>query len=174
MSIFNKLFGGSDKSDNNSEEKKLDLDKLLTSDNKNNSIIEIDNFISELCVWGENPEKLTEQQKNFFYNQNLEREVNNGGFNQYFYNSSGDFAHETIKSLKLIGADKTADKLQKAIDQFPDKTVPKDRTERQVILEKIEEKSNEIWEELDQKFFVYEDDLNTLNIEYIRQNKNNF
>jgi len=174
MSIFNKLFGGSDKSDNNSEVKKLDLDKLLASDNKNNSIIEIDNFICELCAWGENLEKLTEPQKNFFFNQNLEREVNNGGFNQYFYNSSGDFAHETIKSLKIIRADKTADKLQKAIDQFPDKTVPKDRIKRQVVLEKIEETANEIWEELDQKFFVYEDDLNTLNIEYIRQNKNNF
>ena len=29
MSMFKKLFGGSDKSDNNSENKKLDLEKLL-------------------------------------------------------------------------------------------------------------------------------------------------
>jgi len=174
MSIFKKIFGGTDKSDKNSEGNKLDLDKLLTSYNKNSSIIEIDNFICELCVWGQSLEKLTEPQKNFFFNQNLEREVNNGGFKQYFYNSSGDFSHETIKSLKIIGADKTADKLQKAIDQFPDKTVPKDRSERQVILEKIEETANEIWEELDQMFFVYEDDLNTLNFEYIRQNKGKF
>lgn len=41
MSIFKKLFGGSDKSDKNSENKKLDLEKLLSSDDINGSIIEL-------------------------------------------------------------------------------------------------------------------------------------
>lgn len=41
---------------------------------------------------------------------------------------------------------------------------------RQKILEQIEEKANEIWEELDQRFFEYEDDLNLLNIDYIKKN----
>ena len=76
--------------------------------------------------------------------------------------------------MKIIGADKTATILQQAIDQFPDKIVPKNRTERQEILEKIEETANEIFEDLDQKFLVYDDDLNTLNIEFVRQNKNKF
>jgi hypothetical protein len=174
MGIFNKIFGGSDKTDNNSRGKKPDIEKLLASDNINKSIIELDNFICELCAWGDNLDKLTEQQKNFYYNQNLEREVNNGGFNQYFLNSSGNFAHETINSLKTIKADKTAEILQKAIDLFPNKTVPKNRIERQELIEKIEETSNPIWDELDQKFFVYEDNLNSLNIQYIRQNKENF
>ena len=174
MSIFDKLFGKSDIKSEKTSEKRLDIDKLLLSENKNNSIIEIDNYICELCDWGEKLDSLTEEQKNFFFNQNLEREINNGGFNQYFYNSSSDFAHETINSLKIIGANKTANILQKAIDQFPDKTVPRNRTERQEILEKIEETVSEIFEELDEKFFVYEDDLNTLNIEFVRQNKDKF
>ena len=83
MSIFKKIFGGSDKTGNNSSGKKPDIEKLLAYDNINKSIIELDTFICELCAWGDNLEKLTEQQKIFFYNQNLEREVNNGGFNQY-------------------------------------------------------------------------------------------
>ena len=174
MSIFKNFFGSSDKSDENSRDKKLDLDKLLSSDNKNNSIIEIDNFICELCAWGESLDTLTEQQKNFFFNQNLEREVNNGGFKQYFSNSSGDFAHETIDSLRIIGAEKTAAILQKAIDQFPGKTVLKDRIARQAVLERIEETADEVWEELDQIFFTYEDNLNELNIEYVRLNKDKF
>ncbi|HMG15984.1 MAG TPA: DMP19 family protein [Saprospiraceae bacterium] len=174
MSIFKKLFGCSDKSDNKSGNKKLDLEKLLLSEDINNCIIEIDNYICDLCSNGDEIDKLTEPQKQFYYNQCLEREINNGGFNQYFLNSSGDFAHQTVQSLRTIRANTTADILQKAIDQFPDKKVPQDKTERQEILEQIQDSADPLWEELDQKIFSYEDDLNTLNIEYIRQFKDKF
>ncbi len=150
------------------------LDELLKSDDINGSIIELDNFIGELCDYGDDFSKLTDHQKLFYLNQNLEREINNGGFNQYFINSSGDNAHETILSLNAIGADKTADILQKAIDQFPNKTVPKDRGERTEIVERIEEVADEVWNDLDQKFYEYEDDLNTLNIEYVNKYKDFF
>jgi hypothetical protein len=150
------------------------LDSLLSSDNLNDSVIELDNFICELCEWGDNIETLTEAQKHFYFNQNLEREINNGGFNQYFTNSSGDFAHETIKSLRVIGANHTADILQSAIDQFPDKNVPRDRDERTEIVGQIEETANEKWEELDQKFLEYKDDLNSLNIEYVKKHRTEF
>lgn len=150
------------------------LEDLLKSDDTNGSIIELDNFIGELCDYGDDFGKLTDHQKLFYLNQNLEREINNGGFNQYFCNSSGDNAHETILSLKAIGADKTADILQKAIDQFPNKSVPKDRDERTEIVEQIEDTANEVWEELDEKFFEYEDDLNSLNIEYVKKYKEFF
>lgn len=150
------------------------LETLLSSDDTNGSIIELDNFICDLCSYGDDMDKLTEPQKQFYYNQCLEREINNGGFNQYFINSSGDFAHQTILSLRTIGATTTADILQKAIDQFPDKKVPQDRDERIELVEQIEETANEIWEELDEKFFEYADDLNTLNLNFVRQHKADF
>ena len=150
------------------------LETLLSSEDTNGSIIELDNFIGELCSYGDDLDKLTEPQKQFYYNQCLEREINNGGFNQYFINSSGDFAHQTIQSLTTIGASTTADILQKAIDQFPDKKVPQDRDERIELVEQIEETANEVWEELDGKFFEYADDLNTLNLNFVRQHKADF
>jgi hypothetical protein len=174
MGIFKKIFGRSDNSDKVDKGEKLEIERLIISTDINGSIIELDNFICKLCDWGEDLNKLTEPQKNFYYNQELEREINNGGFNQYFSNSSGNFAHETIMSLKSIGAFKTVEILQKAIDQFPNKIVPKNREERQLILEKMPETTSEIWNELDQKFFAYEDDLNVLNMEYIRLNKDKF
>src|SRR5690554_5542065 len=134
------------------------LNELLILEDLNDAIIELDNFICELCDYGES----------------LDREINNGGFNQYFINSSGDNSHETILSLKSIGADKTATILQKAIEQFPDKAVPKDRDERIEVVEQIEEIADEIWSELDEKFYEYEDDLNSLNIEYIKKYKDFF
>ena len=150
------------------------LDFLLSSEDKNESIIELDNFIGDLCSYGDNMEILSEPQKQFYYNQCLEREVNNGGFNQYFYNSSGDFAHQTIQSLKAIGAYKTSEILQKAIDQFPEGKVPTDREERIELVEQIEEEANEIWEELDQQFFQYSDDLSTLNLNFVKNHKAEF
>jgi len=174
MSIFKKLFGGFEKADKDSGNKKPDIDKLLNSENINGSIIELDNYIAALCGYGVNMDLLTDPQKNFYYNQNLEREINNGGFNQFYLNSSGDFAPETIDSLRLIGANKTAMIVERANNQFPDKKIPKDRAARQEILAQIEDKANEIWEELDQKFFAYEDDLNSLNIDYVRKNRNEF
>lgn len=147
------------------------LETLLSSDNTNNSIIELDNFIGELCAYGDEMETLTEPQQLFYYIQCLEREVNNGGFNQYFINSSGKFAHQTIQSLKRIGANTTANILQKAIDQFPDKKIPQDRDERNELVEQIEATANEVWNELDQQFYQYADDLNTLNLHYVKQHK---
>lgn len=150
------------------------LETLLSSDDTNGSIIELDTFIAKLCSYGDEMDKLTEPQKQFYYNQCLEREINNGGFNQYFFNSSGDFANLTIQSLRTIGANTTADILQKAIDQFPDKKVPLDWTERQEILEQIQDTADPVWEELDQKFYEYADDLNNLNLNFIRQHKADF
>lgn len=40
---------------------KIDIDKLLAADNVNKSIIAIDNFVCELCSWGDEMDKLTEQ-----------------------------------------------------------------------------------------------------------------
>jgi hypothetical protein len=146
MSFFKNLFGKND------YQKTFDINHLLQSEDINKSIIEIDNYVCELCNWGENLEKLSEPQKIFYFNQMLEREVNNGGFDLYFTNSSGQYSQETVESLKSIGAKKTADILLRAID----------------------DNSEETLQQLDNDFFQYQDDLNTLNIEYIRKNKSEF
>lgn len=150
------------------------LDQLLSLENINDCVIQIDDFISKLCEFGDRIERLTEAQKNFFYNQSLEKEVNNGGFGQYFMNSSGEYAHETIQSLITIGANKTAAILQQAINEFPGAKVPKERHIRLEALERIEDSADEVWDSLDQQFYEYEDDLNSLNIEYIKRNKDLF
>lgn len=46
----------------------------------------------------------------------LEREVNNGGFNQFFVNSSVQFAPYVVESFNLIGCPQTAQLCQQAID----------------------------------------------------------
>lgn len=170
MSFFKMFFGDNKKK---GADNKPDIDNLLLNDT-DKLIMDLDTYLCELSSYGDEFEKLTEPEKTFYYNQYLEKEINNGGFNQYFYNSSGDFAHQTLISLRQINAINTADILQSAIDQFPNSIVPKDRSERQEILEKIEEKADEVWEQLDKRFLEYEDNLYDLNIEFIKQNRSSF
>jgi len=153
---------------------KPDLDKLLSSKDANGAIIELDDYICGLCSWGKELDKLTGPQKNFYFNQNLEREINNGGFNQYFFNSAGSHAAETVVSLKTIGANITAEIVQSAIDQFPSQIAPANRTVRQEILEQISEQANPVWSGLDERFLAYTENLSALNLEYVRNNKNAF
>lgn len=174
MNLFKKIFKRSDRKDPNTKINKPDFEKLVSSDDLDDTIIEISTYISDLCAHGDEMGKLTVAQKKFYYNQCLEMEINNGGFNQYFFNSYGAQAHQTVQSLQKIGANKTAAILQKAIEQFPNSEVPEDRTERLEIMEQIEETANPVWDELDEQFYKYEDNLNLLNIEFIKKNMDQF
>lgn len=48
--------------------------------------------------------------------EELDMEVNNGGFNQYFFNSSGQNCFETLRELKRLGKIKKAELLEQAIE----------------------------------------------------------
>lgn len=59
---------------------------------------------------------LTQEEKVVLAIEALEREVNNGGFHQFFLNSSNEFASIVVSSLTEIGCPKTATLAQAAID----------------------------------------------------------
>mgnify|MGYP003396363757 CR=1 FL=1 len=65
----------------------------------------------------------------------LEAEVNNGGFHQFFLNSTGDLHEETVAALGAIGAEKTRTLLQRAAHEAFGMTVPTNRDERMAVLE---------------------------------------
>lgn len=44
----------------------------------------------------------------------LNAEVSNGGLDQYFWNSSGDFAQDTVRDLQIIGQPAAAEILERA------------------------------------------------------------
>lgn len=108
------------------------------------------------------------------YIENLEREINNGGFSQFFSNSSGNHAKETVQALKEIKANKTATLLEKAIQQFPDSNVPSDRRKREDIMEKMEDNAYEVWDELDNSFYKYEDNITELLLDFVKNNIDDF
>src|SRR5207253_6180924 len=57
-------------------------------------------------------------------------EVMNGGFHQYFHNSSGDIAPFAIEGLKAVGATESLRILERALAIFPSGTYSTDRETR--------------------------------------------
>jgi len=159
---------------NKKEQIKMDIDKILEIEDETSAITELDTKLNEISNYGEEIERLTESQKIVLLVENLETEINNGGFNQFFFNSSGDFTHETITALKTIKAFKTADIVSKSISVWPNQNVPKERVRRQAILENIVEKADVVWNECDEEFYKYEDNITKLLFDYVKANKSDF
>jgi hypothetical protein len=159
---------------NCSSKKGFDIDKVLQNPNQEESIFEIDSLLNVKCDYGAKIERLNASQKTFLLIENLEREVNNGGFDQFYFNSSGDFANETISALEEIGAYKTAEIVRTANSELKNGNVPKNQTERQKQQEIIRENAIETWNKCDEQFYRYEEDLSSLLIKFVRNHKQDF
>lgn len=130
--------------------------------------------LCSLCDYGENVGVLNEYERTIFVTQELESEVNNGGFAQFFDNSSGQFAGEIVQAFTAIGAVKTAEICRKAVAAFP-QALPVDWEERRALLDEIaDDEVDEILSACDDAFYEYEEDLEALNAAYIRTHWEHF
>jgi len=102
----------------------------------------------------------------------LEREVNNGGFDQFFFNSAGDHALETPAALRRIGAPQMAALVEQANAAFGKKGPSPERYVRQEQMEALGEPAREVWTALDQLFYEYPEDLAALLQAYVRAHRN--
>jgi len=112
--------------------------------------------------------ELTEEEKLLVAIWDLEAEVNNGGFSQYYFNSGGDNALFVVDALNRIGAHSTARIVQQANDYFGLDGPPSDIDRRQEIILAISDREEKPWEALDSAFYEYPDDLESLQKAYLR------
>ena len=140
----------------------------------NDFVVAMTEHLDNKTQYGEDMSALSEAERIFYITQTLEMEVNNGGFSQFFYNSSGNFSNELVGAFTAIGANATAAICQKAISAFG-RDIPVDRDEREEMLDELEsDEFDEILEECDNAFFDYEDNLNELNYNFVMKNKEFF
>jgi hypothetical protein len=93
----------------------------------------------------------------------LEGEVNNGGFNQYYFNSAGDQAFFAADALRAIGALQMAEIVTRANAVFGPSGLPRDRERRQdELLRVAPDDSPDPWDQLDRAFYEYPDDIGAL------------
>jgi hypothetical protein len=109
-----------------------------------------------LCVW------------------NLEAEVNNGGFEQFFINSAGDNAVETPAALREIGAAQAAVIAEEANGLFRPSGPPTDRDARAEALERLGGPATDALNALDARFYKYPDNLEALLRQFVERNREQF
>ena len=70
----------------------MDINDIWTLENRNDFVIAMNSRICKKCANGDNIDALSNPERVFYITQQCETEVNNGGFSQYFFNSSGSFS----------------------------------------------------------------------------------
>jgi hypothetical protein len=151
-----------------------EIEKALLIEDETEAVLKIQELLWKKTEPYDDFENLNEAEKTFLYIGMLEAEINNGGFDQYFFNSSGDYANEALEALKKIGAFKTAKIVEEAYRYFPENPMPKDNEKRRELLENINEQTSEKWTQLEDKFYLYEENLGGLVLAYVRKNISEF
>jgi hypothetical protein len=104
----------------------------------------------------------------------LEMEVNNGGFDQYYWNSPGDHAHNAVAALRELGAQHTAGLLAEANAVFGARGPDPDRERRWTQMDGVAEEARARWADLDAVFYEYKDKLTRMAATYIRKHRSDF
>ncbi|MBN1181927.1 MAG: DMP19 family protein [Bacteroidales bacterium] len=114
-------------------------------------------------------DELNDVEKTFICIWSFQGEVDNGGFDQWLFNSSGDWALETITSLQRVGAAETLKMVKKVVSYFPGGTPPKDINKRRELIESMPQDISDAWSELDDQFYNCGEDLENLLADYIQK-----
>jgi hypothetical protein len=134
--------------------------------NKNNFLIELSestrtsfgkvDFASQTAV-----------QKVFSTIWDVESEVNNGGFKQYFCNSSAETAHSLVSALMEIKAPKTAAICSQALALVFPTSLPTTRQGINDAASQMDHKTELALEKLDSEFLKYPHDLTELLYDFV-------
>ena len=104
----------------------------------------------------------------------LEREVNNGGYDQFLRNSSNQYANIIIDSLKLISCPKTADITREAFDALNisgEITVQSIENTLFNVNEKRKSEIDKILNKCDNKYYKRVESPTSRLFDYIKRNK---
>ena len=121
--------------------------------------------------WQVDFEELSPAEQTFLCIWEFEGEVNNGGFSQYYFNSSGDHAHRIIEDLRQICAIETSDLVIQAHRLWPHSTISPTMEDRRHTLAHDGFVSDRRWDSLDAQFFEYRDNLSKKMYDYLAANR---
>ena len=128
--------------------------------------------IGQKCHYGAQMEALSNAERTFYIAQQLEMEVNNGGFGQFFNNGSGAFSGEIAEVFRRIGANHTAAICERALSILD--VDPAKAGDESARIARLNQLPADAFSECDEAFYRYDDDLTALGCKYIRRNRNSF
>lgn len=118
--------------------------------------------------------KLSEAEQTFVLIDIFESEINNNGLFGFFYNASGEYAHEILQAFQTINAEASSNVIDKAIRVFKQLPIPKDIFERRQSIGQLSKSEIDIWSNLEAQLIESNEDIVKLLISYIRAHKSDF
>lgn len=125
----------------------------------------------ELRIWHQDYESLSRPERVFQSVWELEAEVNNGGFKQYFWNSSGRYAPQASGALRNIGAVKIAAIVDDAIKAIGGDPPWRDDVQRRLHVDAMPQAAKARLSALDKQFFAYPENLTALLYAYVSRHR---
>jgi hypothetical protein len=100
----------------------------------------------------------------------LEDEVANGGFNQYFFNSTGEFRNEALEGYKLLGAAEHEKITAEAIRVYNEIKPKLEEAKAKGTIEAFSQsyKDNPL-NKLDDRFYDLKEDTSAMRVKFIRE-----
>ena len=117
---------------------------------------------------------LSASEKVIYCIDGLLREVENGGFVQFFRQDAGAYAEDTLLALEAIKAKDSQAVFQSVLNLFPNAQVPSDENARLELFEHIESDQADTLSELDEQFHETGENLVALSLNYVQKNLKNF
>lgn len=120
-------------------------------------------------IYKKDLEKFTTEQRYIFAIEWYMAEVNNGGHDQFYFNSTGIVWEDAMSGFKAVGLQNNYELIKESADRL-NGNPSKDRDKRQEQLDKY----CPDFSDLDVKFYDSEKDIETTLLKYIRENKEKF
>lgn len=153
----------------------MKIEDILKIEDENDLVSNLSMHVSQLCGYGEDMTLVNQYERVVYDVCSLDEEVHSGGFYSYFY-SEGDYVRrykQLIKALNTIGATNTIKLLEKIEKKFPKGKIPIKLEYRQKILDEMDEKEID-FDEFDEVFWEYEENITKLVYNYVMNNKIKF
>jgi hypothetical protein len=136
-------------------------------------MVDKERYLGELAAhpsarfWRVDFTELTVPERVFAAIWELEAQVSNGGFHQFYFNSTGDIAYFSPTALETIGANDTAEIVAKANSFFPNSQPAVETVRRRQQLEVINLSGSGCFDELDERFYEHPNNLTELLYDYV-------
>ena len=115
-------------------------------------------------------EALTQEERVVVAIEALEREVNNGGYSQFFFNASNEYVTKIVHALKAIGCLKVAATTQRAIDAL-ELAGDLSPAAIEAALDGRGAKLAELLDRCDDEYFASDENIEGRLFEFIKANK---
>ncbi len=119
-------------------------------------------------------DSLNEAERTVFCIDQFLREMENGGFVQFFHHEAGYRADDTLLALENIKAKVSHQLLDQVINFFPERRIPEDEDARIDEFDRIESEHADEVAELDDHFYESGENLVGMTLLYVQRNLREF